>query len=178
MVRPRGGDFVYSDAEFESMRREIDRAKQLGVNGVVLGILTRSGAIDVERTRQLVEWARPLPVTFHRAFDACADLRKSLEDVIQAGATRVLSSGGATTAHEGLSVLAELVAAAGDRVIVMPGSGINPSNVARIAEQTRAREFHSGLSSVPLVGDSKSTGFEAEVRKLAKVLNGSDETTY
>ena len=144
MVRPRGGDFVYSAAEFAAMEHEVETAKQLGIDGVVLGILKGDGHVDVERTKRLVGLARPLPVTFHRAFDVSADLRRSLEGVIQTGAARILTSGGAATAPEGLNVLEELVDAAGGRVIIIPGSGITTSNVLRIAERTHASEFHAG----------------------------------
>jgi copper homeostasis protein len=170
MVRPRGGDFVYSGAEFATMERNIETAKQVGMDGVVLGILKRNGHIDIERTKQLVGLAQPLPVTFHRAFDASADLRKSLEDVIQTGAARILTSGGAKTAPEGLATLAELVDAACDRIIVVPGSGIVASNVLGIAERTHACEFHAGLSTVVRTADGQRNGFEAEVRKLVELL--------
>jgi copper homeostasis protein len=170
MIRPRGGDFVYSESEFAAMQRDIGTAKQLGMNGVVLGILKEATRVDIDRTRQLVELARPFPVTFHRAFDATADLREAFEDVIQTGATRILTSGGAPTAPEGLAALVELVAAAGDRILVVPGGGINPSNILRVAQESRAREFHSGLSSVLPNADQRGERFEAQVRKLAAQL--------
>ena len=107
MIRPRGGNFVYSDAEFAAMQREIETAKNLRMDGIVLGLLKADGQIDIERTKQLVARARPLEVTFHRAFDECADLRRSLEDVMKAGATRLLTSGGKQTAPEALEVLGE-----------------------------------------------------------------------
>jgi copper homeostasis protein len=170
MVRPRGGDFVYSDAEFESMRRDIARAKRLGMDGVVLGILKNNCWVDVSRTRQLVSLARPLPVTFHRAVDEAADLLATLEDLIRTGATRVLTSGGARSALEGAATLAQLVEKAGERIVVMPGAGINAANVAAVARTTRAREFHSGLSSsLPRpIRDFKL--FEQNVRELAAAL--------
>jgi copper homeostasis protein len=170
MIRPRGGDFVYSDSEFAAMQRDIESAKRLAMNGVVLGILKEDVRVDIQRTRQLVELARPLAVTFHRAFDATADLRQALEDVIQAGATRILTSGGASGAPEGLATLAELVAAARDRVILVPGGGINSSNILRVAQQSCAREFHSGLSSVMPDADRHGDLFEAQVRELAAQL--------
>jgi copper homeostasis protein len=170
MIRPRAGDFVYFDAEFATMQLGIETAKRLGMNGVVLGILKEDARVDVERTRQLVELARPLPVTFHRAFDATADLHEALEDVIQTGATRILTSGGAPTAAEGLAALTELVAAAGNRILIVPGGGLKPANILRVAQGSRAREFHSGLSSA--LGDDERHGelFKAEVRKLATQL--------
>jgi copper homeostasis protein len=170
MIRPRAGDFVYSGEEFQLMQRDIETARGLGMNGIVLGILREDRSVDVARTRQLVQLARPLPVTFHRAFDESTDLRKSLEDVIETGATRILTSGGAPTAPQGLPALAELVAAAGDRIIIVPGSGINPSNILLVAQESRAREFHSGLSSVLSRAERQWDRFEAEVRNLVDLL--------
>ncbi len=170
MIRPRGGDFVHSAAEFATMLGDIETARRLGMDGVVLGILKEDGHVDIRRTRELVERARPLPVTFHRAFDVSADLRKSLEDVIQTGAARLLTSGGAAAAPEGLAALAGLVDAAGDRILIVPGSGINASNALRVAQHTRAREFHSGLSSALQSADRCGERFEAAVRELAEVL--------
>src|SRR5438046_633674 len=170
MVRPRGGDFMYSAAEFAEMQRTIVAAKECGADGVVLGILTKDQRVDVEQTRGLVEIAKPLPVTYHRAFDEAADLRQALEDVIRSGAQRILTSGGAKTAPEGAAVLAELVAAAGGRIVIVPGAGINVENIGLIAQQTKAREFHSGLSSALRYGSSEYKKFEEEVRKLADQL--------
>jgi copper homeostasis protein len=170
MIRPRAGDFVYSGAEFSEMRRSITDAKDSGMGGVVLGILTKDHRVDVERTRQLVEFAKPLPVTYHRAFDEAADLRQALEDVIQTGAKRILTSGGAKSALEGAAVLAKLVEAARQRIVIVPGAGISAANIAEVARRTRAREFHSGLSAVLPYGSSEYKGFEEEVRKLAEVI--------
>ena len=174
MIRPRAGDFVYSGAEFQLMQRDIEIARGLGMNGIVLGILREDRSVDVARTRQLVQLARPLPVTFHRAFDVSADLRKSLEDVIEMGATRILTSGGAPAAPKGLPALAELVAVAGDRIIIVPGSGINASNILRVAQESRAREFHSGLSSVVSRAERQWDRFEAEVRNLADLFGAKE----
>jgi copper homeostasis protein len=170
MIRPRAGDFVYSGAEFAEMKRSITGAKESGMDGVVLGVLTKDLRVDVERTRELAELAKPLPVTFHRAFDEAADLRQALEEVIQTGAHRILTAGGAKSAPEGTTILAELVAAAGDRVVIVPGAGINASNVLQVARQTGAREFHSGLSTALPYGSSNYKEFEEEVRKLAQAV--------
>jgi copper homeostasis protein len=170
MIRPRGGDFVYSEADFAEMQRDVTVAARMGMNGVVLGIVAESGQIDIERTRQLVELARPLPVTFHRAFDASADLQRSLEDVIRTGAVRILTSGGAPSAQAGVRCLTNLVETASTRIVVMPGGGISAMNVGRIAKTTGAREFHAGLSSVRADGDPDERRFEEEVRKLARTL--------
>jgi copper homeostasis protein len=170
MNRPRAGNFVYSDTEFEGMQRDVDTAKELGMDGVVFGLLMDDGQIDIARTKQLVERARPLPVTFHRAFDECADLRKALEDVIQAGATRLLTSGGKRTAPEALEVLEELVRMAGERLIVMPGSGLHSGNIREAVRKTGAHEYHAGLSSVVADPTANIDAFEEEVRRLAAAL--------
>jgi copper homeostasis protein len=171
MIRPCAGDFVYSTAELAKMKRSIASAKESGMDGVVLGVLTKDHRVDVERTRELVELAKPLPVTFHRAFDEAADLRQALEGVIQSGAHRILTSGGAKSAPEGAAILAELVAAAGDRVVIVPGAGINAGNVLQVARQTGAREFHSGLSTALPYGSGEHKKFEEEVRKLAVAVS-------
>jgi len=168
MIRPRAGDFVYSDAEFSEMRRSIAEAKESGIDGVVLGALTKNHRVDVERTRELVEFAKPLSVTHHRAFDEAADLRQALEDVIQSGAERILTSGGAKSALEGAAVLAKLVEAAGQRIVIVPGARISAANICQIAQRTKAREFHSGLSTALPYGSNEYKRFEEEVRRLAK----------
>jgi copper homeostasis protein len=170
MIRPRAGDFAYSEAEFAEMQRDVTVAARMGMNGVVLGILADGGRVDIERTRQLVELARPLPVTFHRAFDVTADLRRALEDVIQTDAVRILTSGGAASAYAGVGCLASLVETASTRIVVMPGGGITAMNVAHIAKTTSAREFHAGLSSVSAHDEPDEQRFEEEVHKLARIL--------
>jgi copper homeostasis protein len=143
MIRPHGGDFLYSDLEFELMKDEIQRAKELGADGVVFGILTADGRVDVERTRALVELAAPLPVTYHRAFDMTPDLDAALEAVIATGAVRILTSGGAPSVPEGLDAIAWVVQRAAGRIRIMPGGGVKPGNIAEIARMTGATEFHS-----------------------------------
>ena len=170
MIRPRAGDFVYSEEEFVAMKKSVEHAKQFQLAGVVLGILTADSRIDVARTRELVALAAPAPVTFHRAFDECVDLRKSLEGVIKTGATRLLTSGGKQTAPEALETIGELVRIAGDRLIVMPGSGIHAGNIREVVRKTGAREFHAGLSSVIASPAGNLAAFEEEVRKLAAAL--------
>jgi len=145
MIRPRGGDFLYTDAEFASMQHDIRIAKDLGADGIVLGLVRADGAVDVERTRQLVELARPLPVTFHRAIDVSRDLLVALEAVIATGAARVLTSGGQPSVVDGAAMVAKMVAAAEDRIIVMPGCGIRADNVLSILQTTGAREVHIAL---------------------------------
>jgi len=145
MIRPRGGDFCYSAEEFETMEQDVLTARQLGANGVVFGILTNDGEVDVPRTRHLVQISRPLKATFHRAFDMSRDFGKSLADVIEAGADRVLTSGGEQRVEDGIPTIAKLVQAAGQRAAVMVGSGITESNVYRIIRESGAREIHASL---------------------------------
>jgi copper homeostasis protein len=170
MIRPRAGDFVYSARELAQMERDIAGAKRLGIDGVVLGLLTRDRRVDIAGTRKLLKAAEPLPVTFHRAFDDAADLDAVLEDVVDAGAARILTSGGAAAAPDGTERLAKLVAAARDRIVILPGGGINASNALDVARQTGARELHSGLGSVMAYGQKDYDRFESEVRKLAAQL--------
>jgi copper homeostasis protein len=142
IIRPRGGDFHYSDHDFSVMRRDVERAGEAGAEGIVTGILNRDGTVDVERTALLVEYASPMQVTFHRAFDLCREPKKALEDIISTGAARVLTSGQARTAIEGASLIKELITTAGERVIIMPGGGITEYNIALLATTTGAREYH------------------------------------
>jgi copper homeostasis protein len=149
LIRPRSGDFVYSPSEFRAMRKSIETAKALHLDGIVLGILDRNSYIDVARTRQLVELGHPLPVTFHRAFDETLvetrSAHDSLEAVIDTGAKRLLTSGGRANAPAALPMLARLVKQAGNRLIIMPGAGITPTNILRVTTATGAREVHGSL---------------------------------
>jgi len=142
IIRPRGGDFLYTDLEYDIMRRDIDICGEYGIDGIVLGILNPDGSIDIERTAKLIELAHPMPVTFHRAYDMCRDPLQGLEDVIATGATRLLTSGQKNTVSEGTGLIKRLVKLAGERIIIMPGGGINTSNIASIAKASRAKEFH------------------------------------
>jgi copper homeostasis protein len=170
MIRARAGNFVYSAQEFSSMLRDIDMAKQLHADGIVLGLLNSAGEIDVERTSQLVTHASPLPVTFHRAFDQCVNLPRSLEDVIKTGATRLLSSGGKKTAPEAFETLGNLVRLAGDRITVMPGSGLHAGNICEAVQKTGAREYHAGLSTVISHPANNPETFGEKVAALAAAL--------
>jgi copper homeostasis protein len=142
MIRPRGGDFYYSDAEFSIMKEDIRICRELGVDGVVFGILESNGAVDVERCKILVEQAWPMNVTFHRAFDMTPDPIESLEDIIKTGAGRLLTAGQKNTAPEGMELIRKLIKQADDRIIVMPGSGISENNICEMRDETGAHEFH------------------------------------
>ncbi len=142
MIRPRGGDFCYSEIEFSTMKEDVKAFKKLGINGIVFGILNPDGTIDMERSREIIELARPLSVTFHRAFDMTKDAFKSLDDLIELGVDRVLSSGLEATVAEGADLLSSLVQRAGDNIIVMPGCGINERNFEKIKNKIRAKEYH------------------------------------
>ena len=142
IIRPRGGDFLYSEDELEEMIHDIRIAKELGADGLVFGCLTKEGNIDKRAMSILIEAAGGLPVTFHRAFDHSADPLKALEDIIELGCTRILTSGCRPTALEGASLLRQLVEKAGDRIIIMPGCGVKESNIAETARLSGAREFH------------------------------------
>lgn len=142
MIRPRGGDFCYSDVEFQVMRIDVQAAKQSGADGVVFGILKPDGEIDKERTRELVELARPMSVTFHRAFDMTRDPYEALQDLIDLGIDRVLTSGQENSVLEGLELIADLVQGAAGRIVVMPGGGITERNINMIIAATHAREAH------------------------------------
>jgi copper homeostasis protein len=147
IVRPRGGNFVYSDRELQVMRQDILEAQSRGVDGVVLGVLTKDDRVDTVLTRELILLARPLQVTFHRAFDVCKDMDRALEDVIACGADRLLTSGGKTDAVKGMSAIAALQQRAGNRIRIMAGGGIRISNVRSVALRTGIREVHTSLST-------------------------------
>jgi copper homeostasis protein len=188
IIRPRPGDFCYEEEEIEIMRLDIAAAKNLKADGVVLGVLDAAGNVDVHRTRQLVELARPLSVTFHRAFDMCEDLFRALEDVCASGADRLLTSGGEPTCMQGVDTIARLVKAASGRITIMAGGGIRHDNAANIVERTGVGEIHAGLSSSvaspmqyrkPDVSMGEAQGreyqrvqvVEENVRKLKRVLS-------
>ena len=142
LIRPRGGDFLYSDTEYDIMRRDIELCGENGIDGIVTGILLPDGTIDVERTARLIEFAYPMTATFHRAFDMCADPVRGLEDVIATGASRLLTSGQQNKALDAVELIRQLVIQAGERLIVMPGGGIDETNAAQIITATKAKELH------------------------------------
>ncbi len=150
MIRPREGDFCYSSKEFETMLLDIAAAKMVGMDGIVTGILNPDGSVDEKRLAILVDAAAPMNVTFHRAFDMAVNLDEALEAIIYAGCARILSSGGQQTTGLGIDKLQELVEKAGERISIMPGSGINLNNIKYIAETTGANEIHlSARSFIP-----------------------------
>ena len=142
IVRPRGGDFLYDDDELAVIRSDIETIKDEGADGVVFGLLTAAGEVDAARTRELISLARPLSVTFHRAFDMTRDPFQALDTLAALGVDRVLTSGQATSALEGLPLIAELVRRAGSRIVVMPGGGIGPGNIGRIVAAAKPKEIH------------------------------------
>lgn len=145
IIRPRGGDFLYTKDEFEIMRQDILLCKQLGCDGVVIGLLNMDGSIDTARTAQLVEAAYPMGVTFHRAYDRCKDPLQALEQLIETGCERILTSGQQPAAPDGVQLIAELNTLADDRIIIMPGSGVRKDNIRELAAKTGCTEFHSSL---------------------------------
>jgi copper homeostasis protein len=147
MIRPRAGDFCYSEAEFEVMKGDIQNAKKLGIDGLVFGILTSARTIDTERTKILVEMSRPMSVTFHRAFDETVDLFAALSGLAQLGVDRVLTSGGKPSVEPGVQTLADIVREAGSSIKVLAGGGITLENVVDVIEKTNVDEVHA-LSSV------------------------------
>jgi copper homeostasis protein len=142
LIRPRGGDFFYSDLEYDIMRRDIEICGESGVDGIVAGILLPGGNIDIDRSAKLFEFAYPMSATFHRAFDMCGDPVQGLEDVISTGASRLLTSGLKNKAQDGIELLRQLVIQAGERIIIMPGGGIDETNTALILTATKAKEIH------------------------------------
>jgi len=142
IIRPRGGDFLYSGIEFETMKRDVLIAKDSGADGLVFGILTPDGFIDKERNAELLSLSRPLPVTFHRAFDKSSDPFKSLNDLICLGIDRLLTSGQEQSAFEGAGLISKLIKMAEGKIIIMPGGGINENNISKIISLTGAKECH------------------------------------
>ncbi len=145
IIRPRGGDFLYNDEEFSIMLQDVKLCKELGCDGVVIGLLHADGTIDVKRSAQLVEAAYPMGVTFHRAFDRCKDPYAALEQIIEMGCERILTSGQKPAAPDGVELIADLNKLADDRIIIMPGSGVRKENIKMLADKTGCTEFHSSL---------------------------------
>ncbi len=180
LIRPRAGDFVYSDLEMKVMRHDIQAAKELGAAGVVLGVLKPDATIDGERTAELSALARPLAVTFHKAFDQVRSLPEALDGLIELGVDRVLSSGGRPTALEGVENLAALVARANGRLVVMAGGRIERSSVAPVVRRGNVREVHLGSAvceTTPLKMEpgaqngSLSSWPRVDARRVAEIVS-------
>ncbi|HVG40066.1 MAG TPA: copper homeostasis protein CutC [Chitinophagaceae bacterium] len=152
IIRPRSGDFYYTEEEFEIMMQEVLLCKNVGCDGIVIGLLNRDGSIDIKRNQKLIDAVYPLEVTFHRAFDRSADPFDALEKLIQIGCQRILTSGQKSTAPEGAKMIESLIKKADQRIIIMPGSGVRKENIKELAQATGAIEFHSSLR-----GKQKST---------------------
>lgn len=168
IIRPRGGDFFYSDAEFEVMKADVKVCKELGCDGVVIGILHTDGTIDKKRCGELVQLAYPMGVTFHRAFDRVKDDAQALEDVIEIGCERILTSGLVPSALDGAETLASLIKQADERIIIMPGSGVRADNIAELAKKTGAVEFHtSARKHVESKMNYKNEGMKESLRSVS-----------
>ena len=157
LIRPREGDFLYSNIEFKTMKEDIRFCGETGCNGVVFGILNYDGFIDIIRNKELIEIARRynMSVTFHRAIDCSSDIFQSLEEIIELGCDRILTSGGKETALEGKYILKKLIEQAGDRIIIMPGSGINENNIKELVETTGLKEFHGSFRNNNITNHKK-----------------------
>jgi copper homeostasis protein len=188
MIRPRGGDFCYSDDEFAAMKRDIAIAKQLRADGVALGILDQDGVVDTTRCRELLEYVRPLKATFHRAFDMSRNLEPSLEDIIALGFDRILTSGGEQKVQDAIPLIRRLRELAANRIALMIGSGIRSGNVRELISQTGVREVHASarrvepslmryrnekvrMGTLPEVEYQRAVVDEEEVRNLARAIS-------
>ena len=165
MIRPRGGNFVYSDSEFEQMKSDIETIKKVGVNGFVFGILKDDKTINLEQNKVLVELAKPFPCTFHRAFDAVSNYEKALEDVISCGFSTILTSGTFPNVMEGKEVLRQLVIQANNRIEIMPGGGLRSTNISELNEMVKANWYHSSA-----ITDGSETANPEEIIQLKKKL--------
>jgi copper homeostasis protein len=181
IIRPRGGDFLYSDDEFDSMKSDLLLVKELGYPGAVIGMLKKDGHIDINRTAKLVSIAGNIEITFHRAFDRCIDPLKGLEDIIQTGCKRILTSGQVPNVANALPLIAELVNNANGRITIMPGSGVRANNINQIIASTKVKEIHSSarknypssmlFSPASMQEEMMFTGVDqAEIIAMKKVL--------
>jgi copper homeostasis protein len=176
IIRPRGGDFLYTNEEFACMTKDIEMCKQLGCDGVVIGMLLSNGAIDIPRNARLVELAYPLRVTFHRAFDRCKDPFEALEQLIQIGCERILTSGLQALVTDGMELISQLNAAAAGRIIIMPGSGIRKENIKTVETVTLCREFHASLrSTIPSAMNYKNPYFRDNKESYTNNFIDSEE---
>ncbi len=188
IIRVRGGDFYYTEDEYVCMYEDALKCKELGCDGVVIGFLNKDATIDVARTARIVEAVYPLKVTFHRAFDRCLDPLKAVEQLIEIGCERILTSGQQLTAPEGTKLISTLNSMAQGKIIIMPGSGVRANNILHLAEQTQCTEFHTSLRELtkskmdyfPLAfqqnieNDSYTIDINA-VKELKSILNSNWE---
>jgi copper homeostasis protein len=182
LIRPRGGDFVYSAADFAQMKEQVQWVRQAGVAGVALGVLHADDRVDVERSRELVELARPMKVTFHRAFDETSNLFEALEAIIKTGADCLLTSGGAPDVLTGAGQIAQLVRLAGDRIQIMAGGGLRLASLVEVLEQTGVRFLHGSLTRRVAKSDrmncnghtaaGKADILETDVRSAVRLMHG------
>ncbi len=189
IVRPRGGDFLYSDTEYHLIKEDIAQIKKLGANGIVIGFLIPTGEIDLQRTAEVIRLAAPMEITFHRAFDMCRDPFGALAQLKTLGVTRVLTSGGYPNAEKGAGILAQLVQKANNEIIIMPGSGINDKNLSNLIHLTQASEYHSSAktfidggmqfknNNVSMSGSDAPNEFRhisvdlSQIKKMLSILN-------
>lgn len=186
IIRPRGGDFLYSPVEIKTMLKDIEIARRLGADGVVFGCLTADGEIDIPVMQQLMAASKGLSVTFHRAFDVCRNPHKALEQLIELGCGRILTSGQQANAEAGIPLLKELQQQAAGRIILLAGCGVNENNIRRIAEETGIEEFHfsaresikSGMEykneAVSMGGTVHISEYERNVTTAERVKNTID----
>lgn len=165
MIRPRGGNFVYNNAEFEQMKSDIKYFKSINVDGFVFGILNRDNSFDFERNKKLVELASPLPCTFHRAFDIVSNVYDSLELIIDSGFKTVLTSGQGKNVMDGIEVLKTLVEKANNRIVIMPGGGLRSSNIVMLDQKVKASFYHSSA-----ITDSSEIADGTEIKKIKHLL--------
>ena len=186
IIRPRGGDFLYSDEEYETMLYDVQLCNDLGFDGVVFGLLNNIGSIDIKRTEQLVKAAGDMQVTFHRAFDRCNNPFHALEALIYCGCKRILTSGQVPNAYDGKQLIEELIEQAQNRIIIMPGSGVRSINIAELATYTGAKELHSSARKMQAsdmlytkVSMQESLDIisvdEEEIRKMKRALQVHDK---
>lgn len=165
MIRPRSGNFVYSDGEFEQMKNEIVQFKEMGVNGFVFGMLNEDNSVNKSQNSELVALAKPFPCTFHRAFDEVLDAFQSLEEIIQCGFQTILTSGQQLNVMDGINQLKELVSKANNRIVIMPGGGLRSTNIEVLQEQTKATFYHSSA-----ITDGSEIANPEEIIQLKKKL--------
>jgi len=193
IVRPRGGDFHYSHEEFEVIKADVGQLKKMGVNGIVVGFLHANGTVDIARTKEIVELAAPMEVTFHRAFDMCNNPLKALGQLKTTGISRILTSGAQQTALQGMGLLKQLTEAAGETLSIMPGSGVNEQNLQQLMEITGAHEFHSSAKTfrttnmtwfnphISMGGDNTMDEYKTitvdadQIKAMAKILHKQHE---